>query len=961
MGGAKMSVLTGETEQVLKAVTRLAEGINKEVLHFRADRLDKLLNGQVIPRFGLHAALVGACIVLVEARSSLRLQLVFGVVAAGFAAAYFISTKWRSEGESGLPGECAAFVTATAACGSIGGLEAGVMIAIPYALIAVCVAYRKMDPKELVFAPVYSAIMLLLSETLRGEAPLLFFPVACVGVLALIKIGRAGTSFGLFAGMLGTLAWQLVDRRLDVATLAIVSGLNTLGLLVFVVRSVKPNNSDLRNFLNQGLAALTILGMIDLFAKEPRPYWAHWVWPVALGAFFGAVRALRGRGGLPTSIGWLCIAVLTAIWLDQNGFEIGSWNFRARLLSTVVISGALYIGARILQNRFVCDLARLMMLLAGVLCVALAYRVEKVLAGYLPFKGQRAMDGLSAILDWEAWVLVATVGLASLSTICVALSYGDPAVRRPIAWWHGLVRPRHAVLVRTTFRVSIKWFENVPVLGGALKALQAGGRSLRYLKTGAEAFRFADIAVLVSTVLLAISVTHLADPVLSWVDASNSTNRLSEYRSRLSHELQHWRWVSDTLAWTGCSVLLYGYGLARRQSLFVLAGTAFALVPFVQHLTTALPDQRGTMVLTAGLSIVFCGVMRWERPFGYAGAFVGILMTVVASAVVIETAPPAKSEITNCHESSAAYYLPKKLVRVTVRQPGGPEGSDLVLANTGLSLRYAADRTHRYCLDYLMVPTSGRGIAIQQDGMGLLSLVATDTSERTPHISQTLRDAAEQIVTTAAYPQRSDVAPSGETGTFEFDPFDESELARANTALSRYGLCVFIEGFRAADDQCSSHRHAVSANSRYVNFKNVPVAPTATHAGILYRPNLVYKLMVLRKVDPNREGPWSLFMTRRIEMPNVAPVLSIDIDRAIFMDRTTKLSFDHGVLINAAVRDNSESAGFVAIPMTVAHLAVSVPAQMLRFRINDNDQKRKLMRAQTQLLGALKRVSAGQW
>src|SRR5262245_33258531 len=108
-----MSKLAQQIDEFLKSTGILVEDFNKQNVRVKADRLDKVLNGQIIPRLGLHAALIGTC--LMVSTQSHPISYLFAFIAAALAGWYFVSGNLQSEGQSGLPGASAVLVTAAAA------------------------------------------------------------------------------------------------------------------------------------------------------------------------------------------------------------------------------------------------------------------------------------------------------------------------------------------------------------------------------------------------------------------------------------------------------------------------------------------------------------------------------------------------------------------------------------------------------------------------------------------------------------------------------------------------------------------------------------------------------------------------------------------------------------------------------------------------------------------------------
>jgi len=589
-----MSVLTDQTDQILKSGKDLAEGVNKEILRLRSDRLDGILNGEILPYLGLHTSLIGACILLFQFRSWPSLFILFSSIVAGLSVAYFVS-RLGAQRQAGILGACAVFATAAAASAPISEWQTGIIVVAAYALVAMLAIFRKIDPGELLFAPLYSAILMQVSSMRAYQIPL-YLAVFVVGILALIQLGRIRASFGLLAGMLLILGSEVNGRTSGEGGLVVICIVSIFALLIYMIRAVETVNSDFRNFLSQGLAALTSLAIMAIFTQDPRPYW---FWPIGLCVFFAWVHVLRGWDGLATAIAWTCIASVAAIWLCSGEFGIASWDTRGRLLVTLAIAEGLYVVGRVLRSRFVCDLARLLLLAGGVLCFVFASQVGAELATYLKTSGSIPFGHIRKILAWNSGAIGVALAFALLAALCVGYSYKSGSALRGISWWRGLIKPRHAVLVRAGFRVSVKWFATLPILGAGLKALQTGAGSLRYLKTGAEPLGLPDLAALASTILLGFSIVCLCDGILAG--------------SPPPPQSENWAWVSHTIAWTGCALLVYLFGLGIGQSLFIFAGGGFALLPIVEYVATIRPirdQQLGVIALTSGLALVLCGTFR---------------------------------------------------------------------------------------------------------------------------------------------------------------------------------------------------------------------------------------------------------------------------------------------------------------------------------------------------------------
>src|SRR6185503_8335491 len=118
-------------------------------------------------------------------------------------------------------------------------------------------------------------------------------------------------------------------------------------------------------------------------------------------------------------------------------------------------------------------------------------------------------------------------------------------------------------------------------------------------------------------------------------------------------------------------------------------------------------------------------------------------------------------------------------------------------------------------------------------------------------------------------------------------------------------------------------------------------------------PNATHKLVIRRKTDPGGREPWALFMTTHMEMPNVSPIFSIGVHRAIFATRTTNLTFAKGVLTNIYINKTSELEGFSIIPLRVAQAIVRLPTEIVQLRIDDTKRSTDLAAKETELITTL--------
>jgi len=472
----------------------------------------------------------------------------------------------------------------------------GMAIAAPYLLIAALTLRDRTRAKELIFAPFYSALLICASGNYLGDAVALYTAVFLIGVVALYRVNKITLSYGLFAGMLVALGAQTILTETTKTSLAIISAMTIVALAVYTLRAITRDNSNLRNFLSLSLAALLILPMIVVLTEEPYPYW---LWPLAAAAFYDAIYRIGKTSVKPMAIAWIALTIIGAVWLthifgpDTDIFG-PSKRFGERLpaLATIISAVALYVVGFTIQNRFVCNLARMLLLASGYICLMIA---KQAAGSFVEGHGATSQAEFAVLLTWHDFGLVTAFLLALLTALAVAASLSDPPPRAVTSWWRGIVKPRHAVVLRTLYRASVASLESAPILGGLFKILRNGLTKLRYLKTGGGPINFGDSTIPIVLVLFALAEIALILAGLPMVDAKG----------------EHiWRWLAETTAWTSCAVFSYAVGLARRQTLFTFIGVGFALVPFVRFVEKSITLNIGIIVLTAGLTLVVCSLLR---------------------------------------------------------------------------------------------------------------------------------------------------------------------------------------------------------------------------------------------------------------------------------------------------------------------------------------------------------------
>ncbi len=192
----------------------------------------------------------------------------------------------------------------------------------------------------------------------------------------------------------------------------------------------------------------------------------------------------------------------------------------------------------------------------------------------------------------------------------------------------------------------------------------------------------------------------------------------------------------------------------------------------------------------------------------------------------------------------------------------------------------------------------------------------------------------------------------------DFDPFDPVRTAVVNDALKDFGFCILIQG-GTLDPEHGSIQHYCDKPLRAVQQQqafNARLADARQHndvmvtRGILYRPRLPYRVLLFLKSDLAKPQGWVLRKSEVIPMENIAPIVSVGVDRTYFAQRKTTLVFDQGSLTHVCIYKGSELAKFAEIPLEIVKSVVLLPTQIVQLRIINTDNETRLVKARNAAL-----------
>lgn len=327
----------------------------------------------------------------------------------------------------------------------------------------------------------------------------------------------------------------------------------------------------------------------------------------------------------------------------------------------------------------------------------------------------------------------------------------------------------------------------------------------------------------------------------------------------------------------------------------------------------------------------------------FALIFANLLLTLVAGCAVVESK-------LDSDDAGLVYYLPKTMLRVEILLENVPgKESKVALKSLDISTFQVPDPRHRYTLHYRRNPFFHDRLCytLDPDNPSLLSTVEISTEDATPEIAIALAQlaaklsgdpsdrAAEDAKTKAAL---FGLQPNEKHIVVVVDLSEPGAFQDANRQLAKRvrGLKLSIPGIEHIEGDARSACH-----ERGLCFRtSVKVPITLQHNGEV--------------VDvPGKTST-------EFEIVNHRHIGSMDIERAVMVEKVTRLGFQKGVLTHVIVRKPSEVLGAVKLPIAVVDTLLSVPVNFANRLTAPNAQVAAQADAVTKLNAQLAAIVARQ-
>lgn len=343
--------------------------------------------------------------------------------------------------------------------------------------------------------------------------------------------------------------------------------------------------------------------------------------------------------------------------------------------------------------------------------------------------------------------------------------------------------------------------------------------------------------------------------------------------------------------------------------------------------------------------------------------------------------PPEESE------RMAVYFLPRMQVEFELSASDTPyfcqvkEGSngepevieqsdqhiDFVERTFELSFgdgRSLPDPSAGYTLHYAHSSWSSDTVAVEIDADGLIAKVDLKIKDESGASILKVVEAVKEVkkafiafgradqpsVSVVADCRRYRAGTAAKTVLLEsnFDPQRSASVDTANATISsvikqystrEWGMQVEVA--RSSDQLAIEVDPAPTAIGR-------PHARGGSVDGIAYRPATpVHLIARAAGVETNR---------KTILVPDQKRTAYIDINRADLVEKLSVLEFENGILQKVNTTKPSEALAIATLPVEVLKAVVSIPAELVQFKIDTTDDEQKLVDAQKKLIDTQKQL-----
>lgn len=276
------------------------------------------------------------------------------------------------------------------------------------------------------------------------------------------------------------------------------------------------------------------------------------------------------------------------------------------------------------------------------------------------------------------------------------------------------------------------------------------------------------------------------------------------------------------------------------------------------------------------------------------------------------------------------YSLPTAHIKVTLSQKG-----DKILQIRMDQPVYEADPQHTYLIRYETSPFASDKFDIEIDPKtGLLTKIDMTADDK-------LDEIIVEIAKTIATLEASDKEAETVLAERIIDPTDESALNQLELEFNKIGIEKTKE-----DPQIDLFvkKPVINTNS---GKQSTPTNPhTDCSVGVCYRQVMPYRIGFSFKK--------SIPYETTVNLPNEAPIISLGLERSLFVTRINTIEFENGIPKKVHLEKPSEGLRLVELPLEIVKGILTAPAEILQLKADFSGKETALANAKIAEIDAKK-------
>lgn len=273
------------------------------------------------------------------------------------------------------------------------------------------------------------------------------------------------------------------------------------------------------------------------------------------------------------------------------------------------------------------------------------------------------------------------------------------------------------------------------------------------------------------------------------------------------------------------------------------------------------------------------------------------------------------------------------------------EDSNDILQSKVLTLKpiFVGDTRYIYPISYDASMFSDDEVSLTISENGLLTSISADTDDRTGDaIVKLVEIGIEAFKAQAAFPAGIVEEKKVKARDIEI-VFDPLKMADKNTSVEVGDF--FLEAERIEPIQTST-------DNKDNPYKTSYQSNSSDCTKSLCYPVVIPLKLTARYLTENG----AILAQRIVHVPDPNLQLALDLTRATFVKKVTKVEFKNGMLNKITVTKPSEVLAVLDVPFTILQKIVSLPGQLLTIKVDNTGKQADLLANQMKLINAQKEL-----